>query len=285
MNRTKQYLSLVAVLSAVFSVFLMPVSPVCAASTSVSGVERSYPGTILASRSAQLAFRISGPLTQVNVEPGMTVKKGQLLMQVDPRDFTDNIAVLEARLEEAKARKILAERNYERARTLFDQQVSAGADFDQAKGAFDAAFAGVRGLEAQLQIARHRLKDSSLRAPFAGVVTKQKVENFEMVQAGQVVVAVQDMSSLEVEIRLPEAELLGQPLKKGATGLFELSALPGRQIKARLKEWSPAADPVTRTYALRFAFSVPDDLQVFPGMTADVFYNGSQTDLVRSERN
>lgn len=235
--------------------------------------ETSYPGTILASRTTELAFRVAGPLVQVDVDPGTRVKKGQLLMQIDPRDFRDNIAVLEAQLEGAKASKVLAERDFERARTLFEQKVSAGADFDRARGAFDAAFSGVRSLEAQLQIARHRLEDTSLKAPYSGVVIARKVENYEMIAAGKVVLEMQDISELKVEIRVPESELVGRPLKCGEKASFELSTMPGRRFDVRLKEWSTAADPVTRTYALRFAFKAPGELQVLPGMTADVFYN------------
>lgn len=233
----------------------------------------SYPGTIHASRTTQLAFRVGGPLIQVNVDGGAKVEKGQLLMQIDPRDFKDNIAVLTAQLDGAKAQQLLAERNFDRAETLFKQQVSASADFDRAKGAFDAAFSGVRSLEAQLQIARHRLQDTSLKAPYSGVVIKRMVENYEMISSGKVVLELQDISELEVEIRVPESEIVGRPLKKGEAAQFELSTMPGKKFAVQLKEWSPAADPVTRTYALRFSFQVPPGLQILPGMTADVSYN------------
>lgn len=233
----------------------------------------SYPGTILASQTTELAFRVGGPLIQVNIDAGTQVKKGQLLMQIDPRDYKDNISVLKAQLEGLKAQQLLAKRNFDRAETLFNQQVSASADFDRAKGAFDAAFAGVRSLEAQLQIARHKLQDTSLKAPYSGVVIKRMVENHEMIAPGRVVVELQDISELEVEIRVPESEIVGHLLKKGEKAQFELSTMLGKRIDVQLKAWSTAADPITRTYALRFSFPAPKDLQILPGMTADVFYN------------
>ncbi len=171
-----------------------------------------------------------------------------------------------------QSRKLLAERNFERAETLFRQQVSASADFDRAKGSFDAAFSDVRSLEAQLQIARHRLQDTSMTAPYTGVVIKRMAENYEMVSAGKVVLELQDISELDVEIMVPESEIVGCRLERGKQASFELSTMPGKTFDAQLKEWSPAADPVTRTYALRFSFSAPQDLQIFPGMTAHVFY-------------
>lgn len=231
----------------------------------------NYPGLIMANREAQLAFRISGPIIKVVVQPGEFVKKGQVLMEIDPRDFKDNIRVLEAQLAGSRAQKKRAERDFGRARTLFEQKVSATADFDRAQSVFDSAAASVQIVQAQLQIARHRLKDTTLRAPYAGVITTQKAENFEMVRAGQVVIAIQDIARLEVEIKVPEYTVAQHQLNRGQTVSVELPALAGRRFSAQLKEWNSTADPITRTYALRFSFPAPDDVQILPGMTAEVY--------------
>jgi len=231
---------------------------------------QSYPGTVMSHRQAKLAFRVDGPLVKVAIKPGDKVKQGQLLMQIDPRDFEDNIAVLEAQLSGAEAQRKRASRDFERAQTLFEQQVSATADFDRARSAFETAAAGVQSIKAQLNIARHKLRDTSLKAPFSGVVTTQVAENYEMIKAGRVVLEVQDISTLEVEIKDPENEIAQRPLKPGQAATVSFPALSNQKIQAELSEWSSAADPVTRTYALRFSFAAPDDLQVLPGMTAEV---------------
>lgn len=230
----------------------------------------SYPGVIQASRTAKLAFRVGGPLVEVKVKAGQRVTQGGLLMQIDRRDFVDKIEVLEAQLAGARAQRQLAKRNFNRAETLFEQQVAASADFDQAKSRFDSARAGVRGLEAQLKIARHQLADTSLKAPYDAVVSAQMVENHEMVKPGQVVLSIQNIDQLEVEIQVPESEIMHYPLKRGQPARVELLAADGLSIQAELQEWSPIADPVTRTYTLRFAFPVPPGVQVLPGMTAEV---------------
>ncbi|MEA3361657.1 MAG: efflux RND transporter periplasmic adaptor subunit [Thermodesulfobacteriota bacterium] len=240
------------------------------AGTPLIASAQSYPGLIHASRNTQLAFRVGGPLTRVAVSPGEVVTKGQVLMQIDPRDFKDNIRVLEAQLGGARAQKVLAEQNFDRAQTLFEQHVSSNADFDRAKSHFDASYAGVHSLEAQLRIARHQLQDTTLVAPYAGVIIRQPIENHEMVKPGTVVLAMQNISVLEVEIALPESEMIAHPLKKGEQVEVRLSSQPDKMFTAQLKEWSTVADRITRTYALRFSFSAPEQLQVLPGMTADV---------------
>jgi multidrug efflux system membrane fusion protein len=235
-----------------------------------SSFNQSYPGTVIASRQAKLAFRVGGPLIKVAVKPGDQVKKGQLLMQIDPRDFEDSIRVLEVQLAGAESQQDHAQRDFDRAQTLFDQHVSASADFDRAKSAFDGAFSGVQTLKAQLQIARHKLKDTSLLAPYAGVITTQSTENYEMVRPGNEVLEIQDVSTLEVEIKVPENEIARRSLKAGQQVNIEFPAISNRSFTAKLVEWNTAADPVTRTYALRFSFAAPTDVHVLPGMTAEV---------------
>ncbi|WP_321368107.1 efflux RND transporter periplasmic adaptor subunit [uncultured Desulfuromusa sp.] len=231
---------------------------------------QSYPGTVISSHQAKLAFRVSGPLIKVLVKPGDKVKKGQLMMQIDPRDFEDSIRVLEAQLAGAEAQRNRALRDFNRAQTLFDQHVSATADFDRAKGAYEVAFSGVAIIEAQLQMARHSLKDTSLRAPYAGVITTQSAENYEMVKAGVEVLAIEDISNMEVEIKIPENEIARYPLQVGQKVKVELAAISDHSFIAKLVEWNSAADPITRTYALRFAFTASPEIHVLPGMTAEV---------------
>lgn len=255
---------------------LIPVGSAVAADTASklqirsSSFNQSYPGTVIASRQAKLAFRVGGPLIKVSVKPGDKVKKGQLLMQIDPRDFEDAIRVLEAQLAGSESQQDRAQRDFDRAQTLFDQHVSATADFDRAKSAFDSAFSGVQSIKAQLQIARHKLKDTSLLAPYAGVITTQSAENYEMVKSGSEVLEIQDVSTLEVEIKVPENEIARRLLKPGQQVNIEFPAISNRSFTAKLVEWNTAADPVTRTYALRFSFTAPTDVHVLPGMTAEV---------------
>ena len=206
MNRFFQVLVGFCLLSAVLS--LNNRSWAAAAGQIQQNSVKSYPGVVRANCEAQLAFRVGGPLVAVNVRPGDRVKQGQLLMQIDQRDFRDNISVLEAQLEGVRANRQRTEKDFERISTLFRQEVAADMDFDNAKSAFEAAVAGVHTLEAQLRIARHRLQDTSLPAPFSGVITEQKIELYEMVQPGQVVLGIQDISELEVEIRVPEDDMI-----------------------------------------------------------------------------
>lgn len=241
-----------------------------------------YPGTVRASEEAALSFRVSGPLITVNVVLGRPVKKGELLMQIDPRDFEDRIASLEAQLSGAQALLENARQDFDRAQKLFGEQVIAQADYDRATSLFDSADASVKTLNAQLQIARHSLLDTQLTAPYDGQVTDQLMENHEMVHAGQVVLKYHDIQWLEVTVTMPENDIVHRSLQEGAPAVVSFSSVPEEQYDAKLMEWSSLADPITRTYSVRFRFRAPQDINVLPGMSAEIRWvdNTSESTLL-----
>ncbi len=234
---------------------------------------RAYPGTVKASREALLSFRVSGPLMEVRVQPGDYVKKGQILMEIDHRDFTDRIHVLEAQLEGARATLENARRDLGRSEPLLQDKVISQAAHDATRSAYETAAAAVKNLKAQLDIARHQLEDSRLRAPFDGIVSTREVENHEMVSAGSTVLGILDISSLEMEANVPESDIAYQSLQQGMEGVVEFASLPEQRFAAHLKEWSSSPDPSTRTYKVTFLFPAPEGkVRVLPGMTGELFW-------------
>jgi RND family efflux transporter MFP subunit len=236
----------------------------------VSEKERSYPGTVNASEVSALSFRVGGPLTEVNVTPGEPVKKGDLLMQIDPRDFQDRIQSLEAQLAGASALQKKAQQDYARISKLFEEKVVPQSDLDGATSALDATDASVKALTAQLQMARHALADTSLRAPYDGTVAEQRVENHEMVAPGQLVLRFHNIEALEVTVSIPESEIATRQLEPKVPARITFPAIGGKTRNARLKEWSSTAHPLTRTYAVTFEFNAPDGFKILPGMSAEL---------------
>ncbi len=230
----------------------------------------SYPGEIRANRETELSFRVGGPLTAILKKPGDTVRKGEILMQLDRRDYLDNIRVLEAELAGARARAKKSAADFKRAKELLKQDVIAQADYDLARSSSLSADATVQNIRAQLALARHSLEDASLRAPYGGTVTAQLVENHEMISAGRPVMRMHDMSSLEIDSNVPENDIGRFMLSKGMKAKLRLPSLGNRFFDAELREWSTEADKATRTYKLTFALPAPAEGGILPGMTAEV---------------
>ncbi len=238
-----------------------------------SATAKSYPGTIKASNTTKLAFRVSGPLVRVDIQPGDAVKKGQVLMQIDPQDYQDKIQVLEAQKAGAVSQLETARLDFARVKELFAKNVVPQADYDHAQNAVNILTASVDAVKAQLRIARHHLGYTSLKAPYDGIITLQLIENHEMVQAGRVVVGLHDISTLEIEIKVPENEIISHGLKSGEAALATFPCQADHRFRISLKEWNTEADRITRTYAMVFTMPAPGDLMVLPGMTAEVVWS------------
>jgi RND family efflux transporter MFP subunit len=203
---------------------------------------------------------VSGQLTKLPVKNGQRVSRGQILARLDPRDF-------EIVVEREQAKVRASEAEYQRQKELFAQGIVARRDEDLARRNFEVA-------QANLKAARKSLDDAVLRAPFAGIVANVLVDDFQVVQAKQTIVVLQNPAGLEVAVNVPEADVVRA--KRGLTVAernervkprLKLASTPDREIPARLTEMATAADPVARTYEAILSFDLPKDLTVLPGMT------------------
>lgn len=219
---------------------------------------RELPGRVRASRRADLAFQVSGPLTTFPVEEGDPVKKGDVVARILPRDF-------QTALSTAKANELEAMHQYNRYKDLYIKKQVSKADFDKAKRSYDVAKSNVTNAE-------NALKDTYLKAPFAGVIARRYVENFQEVRAKDPIVSLQDVSVLEIVVDVPET-LMATVRNRGkgdVVAQVAFSALPGVTHDLELKEFSTEADAQTQTYRVVLTFPAPEGANILPGMTAKV---------------
>lgn len=243
--------------------------------------KRSFPGVVEAAEVSALSFRVGGPLVRVDVQPGTPVQKGDLLMRIDPRDFRDRIASLEAELAGAEAVLRRARRDHKRVMQLFQENVVSESDRDAAVGALESAEAAVQALQARRQEVRHALEDTSLHAPYDGVATRLFIENHEMVKAGTTVLEFANIQRLEVTVSVPENDMVRRSLDSRTPVPITFPAVPGESVQGRLSEWNAQANPRTRTYAVTFAFEAPDAFRVLPGMSANVCWTDGEGERER----
>jgi multidrug efflux system membrane fusion protein len=216
----------------------------------------SLPGKVRAARRSELSFKVSGPLEKLPVDEGQVVKKGDLIAQILPRDF-------QTAINEAKARELEAEQQYQRYKELYAKRQVSKADFDRYRASRDVA-------RARLEDAQNALKDTTLRAPFAGVIAKRYVENFEKVQAKEPIVYLQLIDELEILIDVPELMIAQFGQSKKIDVYAEFDAVAGNQYQLTVKEYSTDADPATQTYQVVLAMDQPKEANILPGMTAKV---------------
>jgi multidrug efflux system membrane fusion protein len=227
---------------------------------------RAYTGVVRARYETDLGFRVAGKIVERLVNIGDSVKKDRVLARLDPTDF--GLAVESSEAELAAARSSLAQAAAEEGRfgKLVAQSWVSPASYEQKRAAADEARGRVERAERALGTARNQVGYTELRANEAGIITALPVEMGQVVAVGQLVARLAQLTEREVVVAIPESRLDDAHASDGTVDLW---ADGSRRYRAVLREFSPQADPVTRTYQARFAIEAADDAVVL-GMTATV---------------
>ncbi|MBL0166153.1 MAG: efflux RND transporter periplasmic adaptor subunit [Propionivibrio sp.] len=213
----------------------------------------SYSGEVRSRFETPLGFRISGKIAARMVDTGAQVKAGDVLARLDPADTALSAAAADAQLD-------LAAADVRRYRELRDKNFVSQA-------ALDAKETGFKAARAQGDLARNQSSYTVLRADQAGVVELVAAEVGQVVAAGQTVMRVARTDTLEVAVAIPETRMPDLRLLKAAE--VSLWADEKARYQGVLRELSPVADALTRTYAARVSILNPD-ARVLLGMTANV---------------
>jgi len=183
------------------------------------------------------------------------------------RQLLNSRTISRVEFERAETTYRVAQENFEAARQTLDQS-AVGREED-----ILAREAEVRGLEGRVVEASLQLADSTLRAPYDGVIAQRFVEQGQNVRAKQPVVKFQDIAEIDIAADIPES-VMAEIRSADIVGLeAEFSAAPGRRFPVHIKEVAQRADPVTQTFSIRVAMLVPEGVNLLPGMTATVTMN------------
>lgn len=243
--------------------------------------QRLFPAKIAASQQADLAFRIDGELVTLDLVEGQKVAQGDILARLDDRDANNALLNAEANHE-------LAEVDFTRKNELYHRKLISKAEFDTAKATLKSA-------RAALNTARDQLAYTRLEAPFAGTVAKVNLDNYQNVQPTQVVLTLQGTETVDVSIQVPESLLLSlkniafdeafKPrvrfsapqtlsLKKGFTPTLT-SPRQSTTYPVQFKERASKVSPGSQTYKVVFTLIPPADLNILPGMSAELLLDMS----------
>jgi RND family efflux transporter MFP subunit len=237
----------------------------------------TLPGVIKARTESELGFRVGGRIDRRLVDAGAIVHKGDALAYLDPTDFQLQLEQSEAEFASARSAVVQAEAEEKRATTLSRQGWTANTDFDKVKATADQARAAVVRAERAVSLARNALGYATLSADADGVVSATEAEPGQVVAAGAAVVRLAHTDLEEAAVAVPE-NLVDRV--RAAEARVEYWALPGVSTAATLRELSPNADPMTRTYAARFSLpAAPAAARL--GMSVTVTLSDGATDVAR----
>ncbi|MDO8208519.1 MAG: efflux RND transporter periplasmic adaptor subunit [Gallionella sp.] len=263
------FVSLAVTLSACSKESPPPVKTVRPALTQVVGAlagedSSVYSGEVRARHEVALGFRTGGKIIERLVEAGMQVKAGQVLARLDPADASLQTGAAQAQFK-------LAENDAMRYRELRSKGFVS-------QSALDAKEATLQSAAAQAGLTRNQSDYTTLRAGHDGLVTATLAEAGQVVSAGQAVLRLAESGELEVAIEIPEAQFAMR--RVGDAAEVVVLTDDGSPMTGRLRELSSSADPASRTYPARVAFSAEaghiSGRQMALGMTARVRFNSSQ---------
>lgn len=231
---------------------------------------RGYPGRATATQEIDLAFRVMGPLIQRPVDVGTKVKQGDLVAQIDPRDFQVAVANAQAQLADAQSQLTQAEGDLRREQELERRSPGAttAATLQERATAVERSKAAVEAQRAVLETTRDQLSDTELTAPFDGTVVATYVENFQNVRAKQPIVRILDKSKIEMVVNIPETLIHLAPRVENV--FIEFDAFRGRKFPGKIKEIGAEASVTTRTFPVTVITDQPEDVEILPGMAGRV---------------
>lgn len=231
--------------------------PVRAVRTQVVGVGSAaviheYAAEVKARTESKLGFRVGGKLVRRLVEAGDVVKAGQTLAHLDGQDLKLGQDAAQAAWAAARANLEWSEAEFKRYRELRDQGFISSAELDRREAALKSARAQSDQLRAQANVQGNQAAYAVLTADAAGVVTAVDVEPGAVVQAGTTVLRVAHDGPRDVVFQIPEDRVDNMRAFLGKPGALKVKLWGNEElIPATLREVGAAADPVTRTFAVK----------------------------------
>ena len=209
--------------------------------------KESFPGKVRAASEINVAFRIGGPIVCINVKEGQLVRKGQILAEMDARDYANQFAATEAEYVQIKA-------EVERVTQLFELQIATENDYDKAKSS-------LKQITSKYNSHKNALEDTKLTAPFDGYIQKRYYDAGETIGAGMSVFSMISADSPEVHINIPAAVYIQRDMFDSYTCHFEL--FPDKTYPLELLSINQKAN-INQLHTVRFRVAKSDGLSTPP---------------------
>lgn len=226
-----------------------------------SGVaETEYVGVVNSSIQADLSFQVAGQVQAVYVTEGQTVKKGQLLAELECDNLISGNEAAQASLRQAQD-------GYNRLKALYENGSLPEVKFVEITTQLKQA-------ESMADIAAKNLKEAKLISPFEGVITAKNIESGESVIPATKKFTLSKLKPLEVKVSIPENEI--SSVNIGDQCAVSVVAVNKKAIAGRIIEKNVIANRLSHTYEVKIKFN-EEPQNVMPGMVCNVNLYGTET--------
>ncbi|MEJ2361872.1 MAG: efflux RND transporter periplasmic adaptor subunit [Gammaproteobacteria bacterium] len=211
----------------------------------------AYPGTVMPTEYVQVASRMSGYVENIRVHEGESVKKGELLLKVNPTEVAAGVSQARAQVAKARAALATAKENYKRFKNLYAEQAIPKQRFEQVELAYTAAKNDYKAAQAGLRQAMNQVKYADVRAPFNGIIFSKKVSNGQLVGPGQVLMVFYNPGQLEVDVQVDDLAYYQLKLGEHVPVQFSGPNREPQQTEATVQTMVVASDPHTHTHTVK----------------------------------
>ena len=205
-------------------------------------------GQLTPAREATVRSQVGGSLMALTVDRGQHVAANAVIARVSSRDLDDAFESAQAGVKSAESALAVAKSEETRTASLVKGGALAARDLEQAKNAVAMAEAQLAAAKARQKGAWQQVDDTSIRAPFAGVVSDRPANLGDVVSPGTAILTVIDPSSLRLEALVP-SEYIGE-VKAGQRVRFTIRGFPNQTFSGKVERVSPTADPITRQVSI-----------------------------------
>ncbi|MCK5828889.1 MAG: efflux RND transporter periplasmic adaptor subunit [Methylococcales bacterium] len=228
-------------------------------------LHEDVPATVRSKQTTHVAARVLAPIKAIHVKAGDTVKKGDLLIELDNRNNRSSVAQSRENINSLQAQLIQARSHYKRTKNLFSKESVTKAQLEQASASYNSLKAQLGSAKQMLSSAKTTLSYSQIKAQFSARVIDRFAEPGDLASPGMKLLTLYDPASLRIDANVRES--LALTLKIGQQLKTDIPAL-NKSTQATIEEIVPAANPGARSFLIKA--KIDHNGELLPGMFARI---------------
>jgi RND family efflux transporter MFP subunit len=229
-----------------------------------------YKGTVFPWKRANIQPDISGRIRRIHKKQGDRVRRGELLAELDTTTLKLRLKQAEAALAVAQAAHKDALLNFNRLKTLYEKTAVSKLQLEKARLALETATTQEKNAAATVDLVKHNLDTSFMRAPFKGIITSKSMEEGDVINPmmgmGRPVLVLMDLSKVKVIVDVPSEDF--ETISTGQPCTVRAATLKDRAFEGRVYTRNLAADPVSKTFKVEIEVDNPD-IEIKTGVFAE----------------
>jgi len=252
-----------------------PVEVAKAESVKSNSSEFTLTGTVSSPRRANLSARTTGLVTELKVDAGSVVEKGDILLQLDPKLAQLDLELINTEIEQAEISLADAKRLVTEVAKLTKTGGFAKSESLTREAAVRLSETNLKQLQARKTLQAERIARHELRAPFNGVISSKITEEGEWVATGTPVLELISLQDLRFDLQVPQEFL--KLVKDTGTITVTLDAYPNKKLKAKVAAIIPVKNQTSRTFLTRLNLIDPNQI-ASPGMSGTATIESRSSD-------